>query len=312
MVAPTELVIGHGGQASRARPTLRHGGFRPVVCARPELDFADHNRGHAALRRTSPAQVVSAAARIAVDHADNEPPPTEAAHSCAPRILADAAQLRCVAIRHLSSDGAVGGCTGAPDSVSDRKTPRGSYDALNPAGEWPARTASPRNLVLRAAWVCSDEARLSLRTALPPAVARPVQRVVADQFWAPTFAGNLDTAITPLAPRRTAASAGDAAFGLFHLTSPPHTSTDDAAAAILAGVAARGYRAPPLQAITTVEFPTRAVCPADGSREFSRIVSVGATAERDWRGSLERALDILIGPQLAPLAARPTMEGFAA
>jgi dTDP-4-dehydrorhamnose reductase len=99
-----------------------------------------------------------------------------------------------------------------------------------------------------------------------------------------------------MAPRLLAAAAGDAAFGLFHLTGSPHTTWHGFAAEIFAQAARRGRKHPCLVGIATADYPTRAARPLDGRLDCGRIGQVHGVAPADWRQSLENCLDTLVGP----------------
>jgi dTDP-4-dehydrorhamnose reductase len=151
-------------------------------------------------------------------------------------------------------------------------------------------------VVLRTAWVCSADGANFVKTMLRLAGERDELRVVADQHGAPTFAADLAEAVARMAPRLLAAKAGDEAFGLFHLAGAPHTTWHGFTAEILDQAARRGQKRPRLVPITTPEYPTKARRPADGRLDCGKIGRVHGITPADWRGSLARCLDILVGP----------------
>ena len=97
-----------------------------------------------------------------------------------------------------------------------------------------------------------------------------------------------------MAPRLVASPAGDAAFGVFHLSGAPDTTWHGFAEAIFAGAAARGRRAPVLRAIPTSAYPTPTRRPANSRLDCSRIAAVHGIRRPDWRPALERCLDELL------------------
>ena len=144
-------------------------------------------------------------------------------------------------------------------------------------------------------------------------LARHSDRVAAAAIWNANFSAGLlgRIAQTILAwemfrlgsdvpsrmlPRLTAAAAGDEAFGIFHLTGSPWTTWHGFAEAIFEGAAARGLKTPELRAIATADYPTPARRPADGRLDCSRIARIHGIQPADWRQSLSRCLDALIGP----------------
>jgi dTDP-4-dehydrorhamnose reductase len=99
-----------------------------------------------------------------------------------------------------------------------------------------------------------------------------------------------------MAPRLLAAKAGDDAFGIFHLTGTPHTTWHGFTQEIFSRAGARGHRVPKLAAIATSDYPTKAKRPADGRLDCAKIARVHGIAAADWRVSLGKCLDILVGP----------------
>jgi dTDP-4-dehydrorhamnose reductase len=150
--------------------------------------------------------------------------------------------------------------------------------------------------VLRTAWVCSEDGGNFMKTMLRLAKEREELRIVADQHGGPSFAADLADAVAHMAPRLLAAPAGDEAFGLFHLTGAPYTTWHGFTAEILDQAARRGHKRPRLVPITTAEYPTKARRPADGRLDCAKIARIHGIEPADWRASLARCLDILVGP----------------
>jgi dTDP-4-dehydrorhamnose reductase len=292
------LVAGREGQVARAlRERLPRDGHAVTALEPPELDIIDRARIAAALDRAAPDLVVNAAAYTAVDRAEDEPALATAINRDGAAWLAEAAAARGLPFLHLSTDYVFDGTRGAPYVEEDAPNPLGVYGRSKLDGERAVLAANPRSIVLRTAWVCSPHGANFVKTMLRLAAERPELRVVADQLGAPTFADDLADAIARLVPRMAAAPSGDPGFGLFHLTGAPHTSWPGFAAAILDGAARRGRPRPALAAIATADYPTPARRPADGRLDCGKIGRIHGIAPADWRVSLARCLDALLGPE---------------
>jgi dTDP-4-dehydrorhamnose reductase len=292
------LVAGREGQVARAlRDRLPRDGHAVTALEPPELDITDRASVAAAMERAAPDLVVNAAAYTAVDRAEDEPDLAMAINRDGAACLAEAAATRGIPMLHLSTDYVFDGAKGAPYVEQDTPNPLGVYGRTKLDGERAVLAANPRSIVLRTAWVCSPHGANFLRTMLRLAAERPALRVVADQHGAPSFADDLADAIARLSPVMAAAPAGDPRFGLFHLTGTPHTTWHGFAAAILDGAARRGHPRPTLAAIATADYPTRARRPADGRLDCTKIGRVHGIAPADWRISLARCLDALLGPE---------------
>jgi dTDP-4-dehydrorhamnose reductase len=291
------LVAGREGQVARALVArLGAGGHALTALEPPELDLTDDASVDAAMAEASPELVVIDAAYSAVDRAEDEAALAFAVNRDGAARLAAAAAARGLPFVHFSTDYVFDGRKGAPYVETDAPKPLGAYGRSKEEGERAVLAANPRCVILRTAWVCSPDGGNFVKTMLRLAREREELRVVADQQGAPSFAADLAEAVARMAPRLLAAPAGDAAFGLFHLTGAPHTTWHGFAREILDQAAARGHPRPRLTPIATAEYPTRAVRPPDGRLDCSRITAVHGIAPADWRASLGRCLDALLGP----------------
>ncbi len=291
------LVAGREGQVARALVRrLGEDGHEVVALEPPELDLTDADSIAAAMAAARPDLVVNAAAYTAVDRAEDQATIAYAVNRDGAALLAAAAATAGAPFVHFSTDYVFDGGKGAPYVETDATNPLGVYGASKEAGERAALAANPRSVVLRTAWVCSPDGGNFVKTMLRLAGEREELRVVADQHGAPTFAADLADAVARMAPRLLAAQTGDAAFGLFHLSGAPHATWFDFTTEILDQAALRGHPRPRLVPITTADYPTRAVRPPDGRMDCGKIGQVHGIQPADWRASLGRCLDVLVGP----------------
>jgi dTDP-4-dehydrorhamnose reductase len=290
------LVAGREGQLARALlPAFAGAGWHVAVRGRGSLDLAAPVSAiDEAVRAEAPDLVVNAAAYTAVDRAESELDAAMAVNRDGAAALARAAASLGAPVLHISTDYVFNGDKGEPYAEGDAPAPFGAYGLSKLEGEAAVLAANPRSLVLRTSWVCSTTGQNFLRTMLRLAETRDEVSVVNDQRGAPTFAADLANAILRMAPRLVASSAGDPAFGVFHLSGAPDTTWHGFAEAVFAGVAARGRRAPALRAIPTSAYPTPTRRPADSRLDCSRILAVHGIRRPDWRPALERCLDELL------------------
>lgn len=291
------LVAGRRGQLATALiERLPRDGHEVVALGRPDLDLTERDSILRVIGDTNPDAVVNAAAYTAVDRAEEDRDLAFAVNTIGPAMLAAACAGRDLPFLHLSTDYVFSGEGGAPYDEEAEPAPLGTYGASKLAGERAAMAANPRTAVIRTAWLCGPDGSNFVKTMLRLGEEREAVSVVADQRGAPTFAADLADAIALMLPRLVAAPAGDAGFGIFHLTGAPHTTWHGFAEAIFEGAAARGRKVPRLSAITTAEYPTPARRPPDGRLNCGRILQVHGIRPADWRESLARCLDGLIGP----------------
>jgi dTDP-4-dehydrorhamnose reductase len=292
------LVAGRVGQiATELLARLPAAGHQVLALEPPELDITDAGSIARAFGDFRPEALINAAAYTAVDRAEDARDLAFAVNATGPGLLGAAAAQAGIPVVHYSTDYVFDGGGGAPYGEDAAPNPIGVYGASKLEGELRLHAANPRSTTLRTAWVCSPHGGNFVKTMLRLAGEREELRVVADQHGAPSFADDLADAAIALLPRLAAAATGDPCFGVFHLTGAPHTTWHGFTEAILAGAAARGRRVPRLVPITTAEYPTRARRPADGRLDCRRAARVLGLAAADWRVSLDRCLDALIGPK---------------
>lgn len=292
------LVAGRTGQlAVELLERLPRDGHEVVALEAPELDLTEPESIRRAVEQVAPEAIINAAAYTAVDKAESQRDLAFAVNAIGAGMLAAAAAARGLPFLHVSTDYVFSGDGGAPYDEDAPTGPMGVYGESKLAGERAVLATNARSAIIRTAWVCSPHGSNFVKTMLRLGREREAVSVVADQRGAPTFAADLADAMARMLPRLAAAPAGDPAFGVFHLTGKPWTTWHGFAEAIFAGAAARGQKAPRLSAITTAEYPTPARRPADGRLNCGRIASIHGIEAVDWRQSLSRCLDTLIGPQ---------------
>ena len=292
------LVAGRVGQiATELVARLPAAGHAVLALEPPELDITDAASIARAVAEFRPEAVINAAAYTAVDRAEDEAVLATNVNAIGPGLLGAAAARAGIPVVHFSTDYVFDGLKGWPYEEADAPKPVNEYGASKLTGERLLHAENPRSTTLRTAWVCSPHGANFVKTMLRLAAERDSLRVVADQHGAPTFADDLADAAIALLPRLAAAPAGDPCFGVFHVTGAPHTTWHDFTRAILDGAIARGRKVPALWPIATAEYPTKARRPADTRLDCSRAAQILGIAAPDWRVSLDRCLDALIGPK---------------
>lgn len=263
-------------------------GVRLHAPTRDELDLADPASVARIMASRRWDAVISAGAYTAVDKAESDVAAAWAANALAPAILAKAAAEAGAPILHVSTDYVFAGDKPDPYRETDPVGPVGVYGASKEGGEQAVRTANPRHVILRTAWVVSPHRANFLKTMLRLGAERDELRVVADQHGCPTFAIDLASAIRTILLRLVADA--EAPTGTFHFVNDGEASWAEFAAAIMAALAARGERSARVTPITTAEYPTPARRPANSRLSTERLRHAYGIAPPSWRDSLDVAL----------------------
>lgn len=266
-------------------------GVRVHAPGRAELDLGDPASVARIMASRRWDAVISSGAYTAVDKAESDVAAAWAANALAPAILAKAAAEAGAPIVQVSTDYVFPGDKSEPYLEDDAVGPLGVYGASKEGGEQAVRTANPRHVILRTAWVVSPHRANFLKTMLRLGAEREELRVVADQLGCPTFAADLAAAIRTIALRLVEDEA--APTGTFHFVGDGEASWAGFAAAIMEEAVARGRRAARIVPITTAEYPTPARRPANSRLSTARLRERYGIVPSAWRSSLAVALEEL-------------------
>jgi len=274
------LVFGGEGQFGRelARTAARRG-VPLTALARAQADIADADAVKAALAAIRPLLVVNAAAYTHVDKAESDVAAAVAANAKGPAVLARMCAGAGIPLLHLSTDYVFDGKKPAPYVESDVVAPLSVYGRTKAEGEAAVRDILPRHIILRTAWAYGEFGHNFLKTILRLAMERSELRVVADQHGSPTSTRDLSDAILKIAPRLMA----DAnVWGTYHFTGAGVTTWHGFATAIVAAQTPLTGREPKVTPITTAEYPTAAVRPANSVLDCGRFERVFRCPGRPW------------------------------
>jgi dTDP-4-dehydrorhamnose reductase len=260
---------------------------------RDRLDLADPSSVARVMAEPRWDAGISSGAYTAVDKAESDVAAAWAANALAPAILAKAAAEAGAPVVHLSTDYVFAGDKPEPYEVDDPVGPVGVYGASKEGGEQAVRTANPRHVILRTAWVVSPHRANFLKTMLRLGAEREELRVVADQRGCPTFAADLAASVRDITLRLLAEPG--APVGTFHCVGAGEASWAEFAAAIMERAARGGRPMARVVPITTAEYPTPARRPANSRLSTRRLREAYGTVPPDWRASLDVALAELAG-----------------
>ncbi|MEL6265549.1 MAG: dTDP-4-dehydrorhamnose reductase [Pseudomonadota bacterium] len=278
-----------GWEVTRRAPGA---GLSVTPLARDGLDITDRAAVRETVARHQPRLILNAAAHTRVDKAeDEERAATYAANRDAPAYLAEAAEETGAALLHYSTDYVFDGTATRPYREDDPTAPLGQYGQAKLEGERLVAERCERHAILRTAWVFGVRGHNFVRTMVRLAGSHPRLRVVDDQRGAPTFAGHLADAALALAPRLIEGTAGAEGYGLFHCTGAGEVTWCGFAREIMARTAPTTGNHPPVDAITTAEFPTPARRPAYSRLDNARLARVHGIEMPDWSAGLDAMLE---------------------
>jgi dTDP-4-dehydrorhamnose reductase len=283
------LVIGESGQLARA--LARQGtiaGLPVRFAGRSTLGPLGRDGLEALFEAGDIAAVINAAAYTAVDKAESDRAAAEALNADLPAALARLCSSRATPLVHVSTDYVFDGTSTRPCRTDDPIAPLGVYGATKASGEAAIRNAHDRHVIVRTAWVYSEDGHNFAKTMLRLGRERDEVRVVADQRGTPTYAGMLAQAAARITER--AVSSPEATpWGTYHVTGAGETTWHGFAAAVFAEAARSRLKVPRLTPIVTADYPTPARRPAYSVLDCSAAVEAFGLSLPPWQESLAEA-----------------------
>lgn len=305
------LLIGAGGQVGQelltrlaslgeVLPTTRSGQrFDGRMCLR--LDLHDHDSIGTEISTQDVDLVVNAAAYTAVDRAEFEPEMAYAVNATAPGILAVECARRGIPLVHFSTDYVFPGTCDRPLREDDPTGPLSVYGSSKLAGEKAVRDAGGAHKIFRLCWVYSACGHNFLRTMLRLAAERDEVRVVDDQLGCPTPACWIAEVVYQCMLRAPELS------GTWHLAASGVTSWHGFAEAILDEACNVGLvsKRPTLKAISTADYPSSVLRPANSVLDCDRLESDFGCRLPDWREGVTAIFACLKAPRPLALGNEP-------
>ena len=286
------LITGVNGQVGHA---LKHvlatdANFRVISLDRSQLDLTDAEAIRRVVQAHKPDLIINPAAYTAVDKAESEPELAYAINAAAPRVLAEEAANIGASLIHFSTDYVYSGNKLDPYVETDATHPISVYGQSKLAGEMAISAVGLPHLILRTSWVYGAYGNNFLKTILRLATEREELRIVADQMGAPTSSQNIAQTVMAILPQWEATT-----NGVYHLVNSGFTSWHGFALAIVDEYrrvkVERGWpllKTLPanIKAITTQEFPTLAVRPANSILDCTKLATDFSLQLPNWRLAL--------------------------
>jgi len=311
--------VGHALMLALAKETaLAHS---VVGLDRSQLNLAHEDEIRRVIQALKPDLIINPAAYTAVDKAETEPELAYAINATAPRVLAEEAAKIGARLIHFSTDYVYSGTKTGFYSEQDATEPLSVYGKSKLAGEDAIRRVGLPHLIFRTSWVYGAYGQNFLKTILRLAAEREQLRIVADQFGAPTASTSIAQAIIGVVQHWHSDGAtsdlsasdqlarGESAStksGIYHLVNAGQTTWHGFATAIIedytrlqqrsgssCGGAMLKVSAENIEAISTAEFPTPAVRPANSRLDCAKLAGDFSVKLPHWREALMHELQVL-------------------
>ncbi|MDK4581390.1 dTDP-4-dehydrorhamnose reductase [Kingella kingae] len=281
------LITGANGQVGSQLVAQLQGKADIFAADRAALDITNREAVFQAARTFRPDIIINTAAHTAVDKAESEPDLAHAINCTGTENLALTAQEVGAIVLHISTDYVFDGKGETAYRETDPVAPQSTYGKSKLAGEQAVQAACTRHIILRTAWVFGEHGNNFVKTMLRLGASRDTLGVVANQFGSPTYAGDIASALISMA-EQLANQKDNELFGVYHFSGSPYVSWHGFASEIFVQAAAQGVlaKSPTLNAITTADYPTPAMRPANSRLDCGKIQAAFGIAPSDWRKAL--------------------------
>ena len=288
---PSVLVIGKTGQVARAISRLEPASSHNYIClGRPQLDLCNPDTLKSAFKDIKPSLVINAAAYTAVDRAEKEEELAYQINAEGPASLAALCVEHDAPLIHLSTDYVFNGDATQPYESNDPTDPKSVYGTTKEAGESAIRKISKKHIILRTAWVYSEDGTNFVNTMLRLGTERDQLSIVDDQTGSPTYAEDIAIALHQIV-KQILKKPNDVSWGTYHVTNRGVTTWFGFAEEIFRQVSQSGAKAPTLIPITTQDYPTPARRPKYSVLDLSAIRDEFGIELPLWQDSLKRCLN---------------------
>jgi dTDP-4-dehydrorhamnose reductase len=191
-----------GSQGMVARALIAHcatRGDEVSAHTRAELDITDAGEMQATFARVRPDTVINCAAWTDVDGCELDPERALAVNAVAVESMAQASRQVGASFITISTDYVFAGDRDGYYTQRDDPEPQSAYGISKLKGEWLARIAAARTIVVRTGWIFGPGGRNFLATALARARRGEQLKAIADAYGTPTYAPHLAARLRELA-----------------------------------------------------------------------------------------------------------------
>ncbi len=282
------LLLGKNGQVGRELLATLAPLGQIIALDHPDIELSDQQAIRNMVRNIKPSLIVNAAAYTAVDQAEEDPDLAMALNAHAPGVLAEEAALCKAAIIHYSTDYVFDGQKTGLYTEKDLANPLNIYGMTKLAGDKAIQETGVPYLIFRTSWVYGIRGKNFLLTIIRLASEKDELQIVNDQYGAPTWSRMIaESTAQVVAQCRGKIDHNNQ--GLYNLSAAGETTWYGFAEAILSEMAKRNLKTPPLKAVSSAEYKTRAKRPPYSLLDNSLLNQKFGLRLPDWQTSMESA-----------------------
>ena len=276
------LVTGYGGQLGY--DVVKEGakrGLEMIGTTSRDLNITDENRVSEYIHKLKPDAIIHCAAYTAVDKAEDDQESCYDVNVNGTKYLAKAAKEMNAKFVYISTDYVFDGEGEIPFSENSTPNPIGYYGETKYQGEQIVQSLLDEWFIVRISWVFGINGNNFIKTMLRLSETRDELNVVGDQYGSPTYTFDLARLLIDMVQTDR--------YGVYHASNEGFCTWADFATEIFK----LSNREVKVNAISTEEYPTRAVRPKNSRMSKEKLISNGFEPLPEWQDALSRYLSEL-------------------
>ncbi|WP_058308614.1 dTDP-4-dehydrorhamnose reductase [Gracilibacillus massiliensis] len=276
------LVTGYSGQLGY--DVVKEGlarGLTMYGVGQKQLDITNEQDVFDLVEEVKPDAIVHCAAYTAVDKAEDDRELCWDVNVNGTKYLAKASKAVGVRFMYISTDYVFEGTGVEPFKETDLTNPMGYYGLTKHEGEKIVRDLLDECFIVRISWVFGINGTNFIKTMLRLAETRDELNVVGDQYGSPTYTFDLAQLLLDMILTTN--------FGIYHASNEGFCTWAEFADEIFRQVG----KEVKVNAITTEEYPTRAVRPKNSRMSKNKLVENGFNRLPKWQEALSHYLNDL-------------------
>ncbi|AVD55072.1 MULTISPECIES: dTDP-4-dehydrorhamnose reductase [Heyndrickxia] len=269
------LVTGYTGQLGYdvVKEGLKQG-FTMVGVGHEKLDITKENDVRAYVNDLKPDAIIHCAAYTAVDKAEDQKEICWNVNVNGTKYLTEAAKKVNAKFMFISTDYVYHGEGETPFIETDPADPINYYGYSKYEAEKVVRSLIPDTFIVRISWVFGINGNNFIKTMLRLAETHDELNVVGDQIGSPTYTFDLAKLLIDMIQTDK--------YGIYHATNEGFCSWAEFAEEIFK----QSGRQVKVNAITTEEYPTKAVRPKNSRMSKQKLIDNGFQPLRPWKEAL--------------------------
>lgn len=243
-----------------------------------DFDITDFQATETFITHVHPDVVVHCSAYTAVDKAEDNSDVCIAVNVTGTKNIALVCKDIGAALVYISTDYVFSGIGEIPYEVTDIPDPLSVYGKSKMEGEKTVKELMSRFFIIRTAWAFGANGNNFVKTMLRLGRERDTVSVVSDQCGSPTYTPDLARLICDMIETDK--------YGIYHATNEGFCTWAEFAAEIFRQAEYPTH----VNFITTAEYPTKAVRPANSRLSKKALDEAGFKRLPDWKDALTRYL----------------------